>query len=52
MGGEVAAPVAEDVSAAEASKARGGDGGTRPHPLRPEGAPKGAVSDWRDLKVY
>ena len=31
---------------------RGGDGGTRPHPLRPEGAPKRAVSDWRDLKVY
>ena len=30
----------------------GGDGGTRPHPLRPEGAPKCAVSDWRDLKVY
>ena len=29
----------------------GGDGGTRPHPLRPEGALKGAVSDWRDLKV-
>ena len=30
----------------------GGDGGTRPHPLRPEGAPKGAVSVRRVRKVY
>ena len=30
---------------------RGVDGGTRPHPLRPEGAPKGAVSVRRVRKV-